>query len=114
MKPLSKQTSDALDAMFQGLPENVVEAARELFVANNDHELELSAKCFQVVLSTELRKHQAAGIRKAVQLAEVRIDQGADAVEGLCFAEDYANSIDPSYKNNVVPIEQGGLQCCRK
>lgn len=107
MKPLNKQTSDALDAMFQGLPENANEAARELFIANNEHELKLSAKAFQIVVRTELRKLQAKGIRKAVQFAEEGIDQGADPVEGLCLVEDYANSIDPDKTSTVVSISEG-------
>lgn len=107
MKPLNKKTSDALDAMFYGLPENVKEAARELFIANNEQELRLSAKGFQIVVGTELRKLEAKGIRKAVHFAEARLNEGADPVEALCLVEGYANSIDPEHKDNVVSISQG-------
>lgn len=108
MKPLDKHTSEALDALLQGLPANVVEAARELFVANNDHEMKLSAKAFQIVVHHELKKATAIGIRKAIEFASQKIDRGADPVEGLCFVEDYANSIDPDKANTVVSIS-GGL-----
>lgn len=108
MKLLNKQTSDALDAMFQGLPENVVEAARELFVANNEHELKLSAKAFQIVARTELRKYQAKGIRKAVNIALLLIDHGADPAEGVCIIEDYATELESITPSNVVHITQWG------
>lgn len=63
MKSLNKETSDALDNMFQGLPKHLHEAAIELFIAESPQELRLSAKAFQLIVRIELRRLKLRGVR---------------------------------------------------
>lgn len=60
MKPLSRSESDALDSLFQGLPSDIVEAARVIYAANGDRELKQSAWAFQIAVGVELKKEGIA------------------------------------------------------
>lgn len=68
----------------------------------------MSAHELATHIKTTMLRVKASTVRDAARHLELALENGADPCEALDIIEQYADSLDPDIKSNVVPIDQGG------